>query len=303
MHTAAPRPTPLQIWLMAVRPRTLPAAAAPVIAGSAVAWHAGAFAWGPALAALLGALLLQIGANLANDVFDFQKGADTQDRLGPVRVTSAGLLTPGQVLIGMWVTFGLAALVGLYLAWVGGWPVVIIGVASILAAIAYTGGPFPLGYNGLGEVFVFIFFGLAAVCGTYFVQAGEVAALAWWVAVPIGLLATAIIVVNNLRDIDTDRAAGKRTLAVRLGARGAQIEYALLIALAYAIPVVMWLAGIGPAGVLLTWVSLPRAALLVRMIFSVRGKPLNAALAGTGQVELSYALLFAVGLIASRWMG
>jgi 1,4-dihydroxy-2-naphthoate octaprenyltransferase len=321
MHTTAPRPTPLRIWLMAARPRTLAAAAAPVIVGSAAAWHVGGFAWGPALAALLGALLLQIGANLANDVFDFQKGADTKDRLGPARVTAQGLLTPGQVFTGMWVTFGLAALIGLYLARVGGWPIVAIGLASILAALAYTGGPFPLGYNGLGEVFVFIFFGLAAVCGTYYVQAANtcavtgggvglsealcaspVSALAWWAAVPIGLLATAIIVVNNLRDIETDRAAGKHTLAVRLGRRGAQIEYALLIAVAYAIPVGIWLAGVAPAGVLLTLISLPRAVLLARLVFALEGRPLNGVLAGTGQLELLYALLFAAGLIASTLM-
>ncbi|MGQ0604366.1 MAG: 1,4-dihydroxy-2-naphthoate polyprenyltransferase [Anaerolineales bacterium] len=321
MHTATPRPTPLQIWLMAARPRTLPAAAAPVIVGSAAAWYGGVFQLWPALAALFGALLIQIGANLANDVFDFQKGADTKDRLGPVRVTAEGLLTPGQVFTGVWATFGLAVLVGLYLVWVGGWPIVLIGVASILAGLAYTGGPFPLGYHGLGDIFVFIFFGLVAVCGTYYVQAANCcavsgatvrlsealcaspAALAWWAAAPIGLLATAIIVVNNLRDIDTDRAAGKRTLAVRLGQRGAQIEYALLIGLAYLAPVGMWLSGVAPPGVLLTWASLPRAVLLARSVFTVTGKPLNAALAGTGQLELLYGLLFAVGLLATRWVG
>lgn len=271
--------------------------------GSAAAWYLDAFAWGPALAALLGALLIQIGTNLANDVFDFQKGADTRDRLGPVRVTSAGLLTPQQVLAGMWVTFGLAVLIGLYLTWVGGWPIVVIGLASIIAGIAYTGGPFPLGYNGLGDVFVFVFFGMIAVCGTYYVQAGNVSALAWWAAIPMGLLATAIIVVNNLRDVDTDRAAGKKTLAVRLGRHGARIEYALLFALAYLAPVAMWWLGVAPAGVLLTWISLPRAVLLARMVFALEGRPLNAALGGTGQLELLYALFFSVGLIAWRAMG
>jgi 1,4-dihydroxy-2-naphthoate octaprenyltransferase len=288
---------------MAARPRTLPAAAAPVIAGTAIAYFEGAFQPGPALAALAAALLIQVGANLANDVFDFQKGADTHQRLGPTRVTQAGLLTPRQVLAGMWVTFGGAALLGLYLAWVGGWPVIAIGLTSILAAIAYTGGPFPFGYYGLGDLFVFIFFGLAAVCGTYYVQAGTVSALAWWLAVPIGLLATAIIVVNNLRDVDTDRAAGKRTLAVRLGPPGARWEYALTVALAYLAPVLAWATGVGPAGVLLTLISLPRAMLWVRVVFNVSGRPLNAALAGTGQLELLYALLLSAGLIAARWLG
>ncbi len=291
------QPTPLQTWLLAIRPKTLPAAAAPVIVGTAAALSDDLFKPGPALAALLGALLLQIGANLANDVFDFKKGADTTDRLGPVRVTQAGLLSPGQVMAGVWVSFGLAALIGLYLAAVGGWPVVMIGLLSIAAALAYTGGPFPLGYNGLGDLFVFIFFGLAAVGGTYYVQAGTVSALAWWAAVPVGLLAVAIIVVNNLRDIHTDRAAGKKTLAVRLGERGAQVEYILLLAGAYAVPPLMWLTGVSSAWVGLTWLSLPLAWPLVRMILHEKGRPLNRALAGTARLELVYALLFSLGMV------
>ncbi|MBP7691880.1 MAG: 1,4-dihydroxy-2-naphthoate polyprenyltransferase [Anaerolineales bacterium] len=303
MPTSPSSPSPWQVWLLAARPRTLPAAAAPVLAGAALAAFDGVFQPGPALAALGGALLLQIGANLANDVFDFQKGADTQARLGPLRVTAAGLLTPRQVLTGMWVTFGLATLLGGYLAWVGGWPIIAIGLTAILAAIAYTGGPFPFGYHGLGEVFVFLFFGLAAVAGTYFVQAGAVSALAWWTAAPLGFLVTAIIVVNNLRDVETDRAAGKRTLAVRLGAAGARWEYLLLIAAAYLAPLLIWASGQGPAGVLLTWVSLPRAAQWVRVVFAVSGRPLNAALGGTGQLALLYALLYSAGLLAARWLG
>lgn len=287
---------------MAARPRTLPAAAAPVIAGAGLAYFDGVFQAGPALAALAGALLLQIGANFANDVFDFQKGADTQARVGPVRVTAAGLLTPRQVLGGMWLTFALAALVGLYLAWVGGWPIIGIGLASIVAAILYTGGPFPFGYYGLGDVFVFIFFGLAAVAGTYYVQAGAVSALAWWTAAPLGFLVTAIIVVNNLRDVDTDRAAGKRTLAVRLGPAGARWEYLLLVAGAYLIPLGLWLTGAAPLGVLLVLISAPRAAQWVRYVFATAGRPLNAALGGTGQLALFYALLYAAGLLVSRWI-
>lgn len=303
MPTPPAPPTPVQVWLMAARPRTLPAAAAPVVVGAAVAWYAGVFQWLPALAALAGALLLQIGANLANDIFDYQKGADTHARLGPVRVTQAGLLRPRQVLAGMWLTFGLAALVGVYLIWVGGWPILVVGALAILAALAYTGGPFPFGYYGLGDVFVFIFFGLAAVCGTYYVQAGTVSALAAWAAVPMGLLVTAIIVVNNLRDIDTDRAAGKRTLAVRLGARGARYEYLGLVAGAYVAALAIWLSGVGPAGVLLTVVSLPRAVFWTRVVFATDGRPLNAALAGTGQLALLYALLFAMGLLLQPYFG
>ncbi|GAB4437829.1 MAG: 1,4-dihydroxy-2-naphthoate polyprenyltransferase [Anaerolineae bacterium] len=283
-------------WLLASRPKTLPAAAAPVVVGAAVAFGDGVFSLWPALAALLGALLLQIGANLANDVFDYKKGADTAERLGPLRVTQAGLLTPEQVLAGMWVTFGLATLIGLYLVWVGGWPIVAIGLLSILSAIAYTGGPFPLGYNGLGDLFVFIFFGLVAVCGTYYVQALNVSAAAVWASLPVGFLATAILVVNNLRDVETDRAAGKKTLAVRLGAAGAKAEYFLLLAGAYAVPPLMWLLGLESPWVMLAWLSLLRVPPLARLILHQIGRPLNEALAGTARLELLFSLLFAVGL-------
>jgi 1,4-dihydroxy-2-naphthoate octaprenyltransferase len=289
--------------MLAARPRTLPAAIAPVIVGAAVATYDGKFQLGPALAALLGALLIQVGTNLANDVFDFLKGADTHERLGPMRVTQAGWLAPRQVFAGMAATFGLAVLVGVYLVSVGGWPIVVIGVLSILSGLAYTGGPFPLGYNGLGDLFVFIFFGLVAVCGTYYVQAGTVSALAWWAALPIGLLVTAIIVVNNLRDIDTDRAAGKRTLAVRFGAGGAKLEYLLLLIGAYAAPWPIWLTGAGPLWTLLTLLSLPFAIRLTRMVFTITGRPLNAALGGTGQLALTYAGLLSVGLLMARWLG
>lgn len=286
-----------QIWLLAARPKTLPAAAAPVVVGTAAAFSDGAVRWGPALAALLGALLLQIGSNLANDVFDYKKGADATGRLGPVRVTQAGLLTPGQVLAGMWLTFGLAALIGLYLVWVGGWPIMAVGLAAIVSAIAYTGGPFPLSYHGLGDLFVFIFFGLVAVTGTYYVQAGAVSSLAVWVAAPVGLLVVNILVVNNLRDIDSDRAAGKKTLAVRLGAGGARAEYMLLLALAYAAPPLMWLVGVASGWVLLAWLSMPAAAASIRLVLRQTGRPLNQALAGSARLALVYALLLAAGLV------
>jgi 1,4-dihydroxy-2-naphthoate octaprenyltransferase len=295
-----PSLTPLQIWTLAARPKTLPAAAAPVIAGTAVAFHDGVFSPGPALAALLGALLIQIGTNFANDVFDYKKGADTHERLGPVRVTQAGLLKPEQVFTGMWGMFGLAVLVGVYLLAVAGWPVVWIGLFSILAGIAYTGGPFPLGYNGLGDIFVFIFFGLVAVCGTYYVQAGTVSAGAIWAAIPMGLLATAILAVNNLRDVETDAKAGKKTLAVRFGVNGARIEYDLMVGGALLCPVLMWLTGNASPWVLLTWLTLYRAVPLIKLIYTEKGKVLNKALGGTGRMELEFALLLAVGLVLGQ---
>ena len=301
MTPQANAPNKAGIWLMAARPKTLPAAAAPVIAGTAAAIGERRFALGPALAALLGALLIQIGSNLANDLFDYKKGADTTGRLGPLRVTQAGLLAPGQVMRGMWLVFGLAALVGLYLIWVGGWPILIIGLLSIISAIAYTGGPFPLGYHGLGDLFVFVFFGLAAVCGTYYVQAH---ALNWpilWIAVPIGLLAVAILVTNNLRDIETDRAAGKKTLAVRLGVRGTRAEYLLVTGLAYLVPLLMWLTGAATPWVLLVWLSLPLAAVQTRRVWQEKGRALNKALAGAAQLELVYSLLLSIGLIVGQF--
>ena len=302
MNQEQPQPGKLKIWLLAARPKTLPAAVSPVIVGSAVALLDGKFQPGPALAAGLAALLLQIGANFANDVFDFHRGADARERLGPVRVTQAGLLKPQEVLVGMGLVFGLAVLLGLYLAWIAGWPVVVIGLASIAAAIAYTGGPFPFGYYGLGDFFVFIFFGVVAVCGTYFVQAGEVSALAVWSSLPMGALITAILVVNNLRDIHSDRAAGKRTLAVRLGADGTRFEYLFWLVLAYLTPVLVWLLGLAPAWVLLSWFSLPLAYRMLRKVWAESGRALNLVLAGTGRLTLLYALLYAFGLALVTWL-
>lgn len=284
-------------WLLAARPKTLPAALAPVLVGTALAFHDNAFALLPALAALMGALLLQIGSNFANDYFDFFKGADTHERLGPLRVTASGLISPGQLRWGMVAVFGLAALDGLYLIQVGGWPILAVGVASILAALLYTGGPFPFGYYGLGDLFVFIFFGLVAVCGTYYVQA---LSLTWPVivaAVPPGLLITAILVVNNLRDIETDAKASKRTLAVMLGRPGTRLEYRLLLVLAYSLPLALWLGYGYSLLVLLPWLTMPLALRLLREILvKVDGPTLNAALAGTARLSLLFSLLLAAGL-------
>lgn len=292
-----------QIWLLAIRPRTLPAAAAGVVMGSALAWMDGSFQLLPALVALGVALLLQIGSNVANDVYDFERGTDTSERQGPLRVTQAGLLTPAQIKRGMWVIFGLAAVLGLYLAFLRGWVVVWIGLAAILAAITYTGGPFPFGYYGLGDLFVFVFFGPAAVVGTYFVQTGSVSAAAWWMSVSIGLLVTAILVVNNLRDLENDRKAGKRTLAVRLGERGARLEYLFCMIVAYFVVLLTSWLGLVPWLALLTWLSLPLAVKTARTVFTQAGRPLNAALGGTGQVALLFSLLFLGSLVFAGLVG
>jgi 1,4-dihydroxy-2-naphthoate octaprenyltransferase len=294
---AAELPSRTRAWFLALRAPTLAAAVAPVLVGSAVAAREGFFNLGPALAALAGALLIQIGTNFANDLYDFRKGADRAGRLGPVRVLAAGWLTPSEVRRAMILCFALAAGIGLYLAAVGGWPVVVIGVASIAAGIGYTAGRWALGYHGLGDAAVFLFFGLVAVTGTYYVQARAISPLAVAAALPVGALCTNILVVNNVRDRDTDRASGKRTLAVLLGRPAARMEYLALLALAYAIPVVLWRGGeLGRAG-LLPLASLPLAASVLRVVLTREDGPsLNRALLDTARLHALFGSLFAIGI-------
>jgi len=283
-------------WWLAIRPATLTASAAPVLVGSGAAWAEGAFAIGPAIAALIGAFLLQIGANFANDVFDFERGADNADRLGPQRATQQGWISAAQMKRAMWLAFAGATAVGLYLTWVAGWPVLALGVLSIAAAYLYTGGPKPYGYLGLGDLSVFLFFGPGAVAGTYYVQALEVSQLALLASLPIGALATAILVVNNLRDIETDARANKRTLAVRIGDRPTRTYYLVLLAVAYAVPVVIWWRGLADAWALLPWLSLPLAVRLAARMRHDGGLALNGCLVRTARLEVVFGLLFALGL-------
>jgi 1,4-dihydroxy-2-naphthoate octaprenyltransferase len=288
---------------MAGRPRTLPAAAAPVLVGTAYAATLDTFKPLTFIATLLGALLIQIGTNLSNDYSDARRGADTEDRLGPVRVTAGGLVPPKQVLIATYVAFGLAVLVGVYLIITAGWQLLLVGIASILAGVLYTGGPRPYGYEGLGEVFVFLFFGVVAVTGTFFAQTKELSWEAFVLAVPVGLLATAILMVNNTRDLETDRRAGKKTLAVRLGREKARIGYALLVYLAFATAPLAWVLGgthLTP-WLLLPWLALPLAAPVVRVVRNrVDGPSLNGALARTGMLQLAFCVLLSAGLLLSR---
>jgi 1,4-dihydroxy-2-naphthoate octaprenyltransferase len=296
--TEVPQTPPWQIWLLAIRPKTLPAAVAPVLVGMAIAQSDGVFSLAPALAALAGALLIQIGTNLANDYFDYLKGVDTSERKGPARVAASGLVTLPQLRVAIGLTFTLAALVGFYLVLVGGWPILVLGLASIFSAVTYSGGPFPLGYHGLGDLFVFLFFGLGAVCGTYFVQAHTVTLKAVAVSIPAGTLAVAILVVNNLRDIESDRRTGKRTLAVMLGRDATRLEYTLLLVTAYAVPPLLWLAGWSSAWVLLPFLTVPLASRLLHRVYqTTEGELLNKALAGTANLDLGFSLLFALGLV------
>jgi 1,4-dihydroxy-2-naphthoate octaprenyltransferase len=287
----------LRAWVLACRPATLSAAAVPVLVGSAVAHVQGGISWGPALAALVGALLLQVGANLANDVFDYEKGADTAERLGPTRTVQSGLLSARAVRRAMLLVFALALLVGVYLTQVAGIAIVVIGLCSIAAAVAYTGGPYPLGYHELGDVFVMLFFGFVAVCGTAFVQLATVPALALWSSVPVGALATAILVVNNVRDRVTDARAGKRTLAVRFGKTGGIAEYALLIGAAYLVPVILLVTDQAGAWVLLPGLTLVPAIALVRKLVKDEGRALNPTLVNTAKLLLGFGLLFTLGLV------
>ena len=287
-----------KIWLMAFRPKTLWAAVAPVLVGTALAAREGSVRPLVTGAILAAAILIQVGANLANDVYDYLKGADTQGRPGPVRVTQSGLLAPSQVKAGMVLVFGLAIMIGFYLVWVGGWPIVVIGLVSIAVAIVYTGGPWPFGYYGLGDVMVFIFFGIVAVFGTVYLNTDVFLPASLWGAVPMGALATAILVVNNYRDIDTDRRAGKRTLAVRLGRRGTRLEYIGLVVLAYLVPPIYLAASQGSPYLLLPYLTLPLAWVNIRsLLTTVEGGPLNATLARTARLQILYGCLFSLGLL------
>jgi 1,4-dihydroxy-2-naphthoate octaprenyltransferase len=294
-------PNGARIWLMAARPRTLPAAIAPVLVGTSLAGYHGVFHLLRFLAALIGAIFIQVGTNLSNDYSDARRGADSEDRLGPVRVTAGGLVPPDQVLVATYVSFGVAVLAGVYLIVVAGWQLLIVGAASILAGVLYTGGPRPYGYEGLGEAFVFLFFGIVAVAGSYFVQVVRLDWEAFALSIPVGLLAAAILVVNNVRDIDTDRRAGKRTLAVRLGRERTRTLYATIVYGAYVLVPVTWLFGPLSAWVLLPWLTLPLAATVVRIVHNRSdGASLNHALAQTGMLQLAFCMLLSAGLLLSR---
>jgi len=297
-------------WRMAARPHTLPAAAAPVAVGTGLAVALDVFALLPALAALLGAALIQIGTNFANDYFDAVQGADTDAREGFTRVTAGGLIEPEAVKRATIATFAAAILVGVYLVYVGGIPILVIGLLSVLSGVAYTGGPYPLGYHGLGDLFVFVFFGIVAVTGTFYVQAaahapgvfhtappaGTLPLAALVASLPVAAISTNILVVNNIRDREEDQQTGKTTLAVRLGYRGSRAEFVLLLALAYLAPLWFFLRGDG-LFVLLPWLSMPLAGRVTRTILErTDGEALNPALTRTGQLLALYSLLFAIGL-------
>lgn len=301
MVGGAQRSAKLAAWRLAIRLPTLPAAAGPVLVGLGVGLGEGVFRPVPAVLCLSVAVLLQVAANLANDLFDFRRGADAADRLGPPRAAALGLLSERELVVGTGVVLALAAVAGLGLVAVGGPVLLLLGAAAIVAAIAYTGGPFPYGYRGLGEVFVFVFFGLVGVAGTAYLQLGTWAPLSFAAAVPVGSLVTAILVVNNLRDVETDRRAGKRTLAVRFGAGFARAEYAALWLVAVAVPPLLVLARAAGPGVLLPLAVVPIGWRLVdRVRRATDPRALNPVLGSTARAQLGFAVLFAAGLAIGR---
>lgn len=289
--------TKFQIWWLAIRPKTLSISVAPVLVGTALAWsEQHGVSWAPMLAALLAAMLIQAGTNLHNDAADFERGADDGDRLGPPRVTAQGWVSATAVHRAAALCFALAFLLGIYLVWVGGWPILVLGLASIGAGLAYTGGPQPIAYSALGELFVFLFFGLAAVLGSYYLQTFSLSVPALIAAMAIGLFAAAVLLVNNYRDLDNDRRAGKRTLAVRIGRSAARIEYGLLLLTPFALLLPLQLASGGLAWLpllLLPWAI----SLLRRFVRQAPGPAFNKLLAETARLQLVYALLLGLGVV------
>ncbi len=288
----------LNNWLLACRPKTLPAAIAPVIIGTTLAIGDGGFHWPSAILCFLGAIIIQIGTNLANDYYDFKKGTDTTERLGPIRVTQAGLIAPQKVQLAYTVCFGIALIIAITLSLRGGWSLLAIGIAAVICGILYTAGPMALGYNGLGEVFAFIFFGPVAVAGTYYIQAREINPEAFFAGIAPGLLAAAILVVNNLRDIQTDAKANKKTLAVRFGRVFCQYQYFVLIVLAALMPIIIYALFQERIHIFLCAMILLFAAPSIRSVFTnTDGPSLNQTLGNTGLLLLLYSLIFSLGWI------
>lgn len=302
--TAVPRAyppslPPLKAWFLALRPKTLPAALVPVVVGAASAQRVGAISWSTTVVCLTCSLLLQIASNFANDVFDFEKGSDTAERVGPARAVAQGWITPAQMRRGVLVALLGAASAGIYLVWLGGWVLFGLGILALVCAVAYTAGPFPLGYNGLGDVCVFLFFGPVAVCGTTYLNVGSIPSSAWWSAIAIGALTTAILVVNNVRDEATDRVAGKRTLAVRWGRASGVAEYGALLALAYVSPLFLVFVDGLRWPLLAPLVTLPLGVRLCLQVHRRRGAALNQTLAATAQLLVLFGALLALGLVVA----
>jgi 1,4-dihydroxy-2-naphthoate polyprenyltransferase len=296
-YTSTEKISKLDCWILASRPKTLLAAVVPVTVGSALAAYNGSFNPIASLFALLCSVLIQVGTNFTNDLYDFLKGTDKRERSGPKRALASGWLSVNEMKIGVILTFGLAFSLGMYLVIIGGLPILIIGILSIAAGFAYTAGPFPLAYNGLGDIFVFLFFGLVGTTGTYYVQALEVTPLVFWSSIPVGALITNILVVNNYRDTDEDRLAGKKTLAVLLGKNFTRIQYIFFMIISYLTPLVVYFTYKQEIWVFLPILTFPISFNLVKMIYTLEGKKLNKTLELTAKLSLIYGILFALGIL------
>jgi len=287
----------LEVWILAIRPKTLPAAIASSLLGLSFALNKGKINIFAAISAVLISILLQIGSNLANDLFDFQRGVDTSERIGPTRVTQAGLLSLYEMKIGLVVVFSLASILGFYLAIIAGWIVIIIGISAILAALLYSGGPFPYGYHFLGEVFVFIYFGVVAVCGTYYVLTGEVTRQVLFSSFCMGFLISNILIINNLRDIKTDKLSGKQTMAVYLGKKRSRIEYVIFLIITYIFTLIIVLIDPEMNFILLTWLTIPLSIILSIKLFRSDGTALNSLLSQTAQLAFIFSIVFSIGVL------
>ncbi len=297
LENAENSPGYFESWILAARPKTLPAAVFPVLTGTAIAVHDNVFFAPAALIALVCSLLIQIGTNFVNDLYDYLKGTDKADRTGPLRVLAAGLISVKEMKTAIAATFGLAFLLGLYLVYLGGWPILLIGVLSLVAGYSYTAGPFPLAYNGLGDVFVFLFFGFVGTVGTYYVQAQEITELVLWASVPVGALITNILVVNNYRDRFEDKNVGKNTLAVKFGGTFARLQYLIFMILSYGVLFVVYFTYKNSVFVFLPILSIPLSIKLVKMIYTLEGERLNKTLELTAKLSFLYGILFAIGIM------
>ena len=286
-----------EVWILASRPKTLLAAFVPVIVGSAIAVNDGFFRADAALVALICAVLIQMGTNFVNDLYDYLQGSDNDERIGPQRALASGLLSVKEMQLGIFFTFGLSFLLGLYLVYLSDWLIFAIGVLSIIAGFAYTAGPYPLAYNGLGDIFVFLFFGLIGTVGTYYIQAHKITAMAVWASIPVGALITNVLVVNNYRDRNTDKSSGKHTLAVIFGEKFTRIQYLLFSILSYAVPFLVYFTFKQSLLIFLPFLSLPLSIKLIRMIYSLEGEQLNKTLELTAKLSALYGLLFAIGIL------
>ncbi len=291
------KPTKLQCWILASRPRTLPAALVPVMVGSALAIYQGIFFPAYSIVALLCSILIQIGTNFTNDLYDYLKGTDTEERKGPLRVLASGLISVKEMKWGIFLVFFTAFLLGLYLVCSVGLMILWIGIFSIIAGLAYTAGPFPLAYNGLGDLFVFIFFGIVGTVGTYYLHAQQFTLLAFLISLPVGALITNILIVNNYRDIEEDKAAGKNTIAVLFGREFSRYEYVFFILISFFIPFLLHFKYDFNFWIFLPYITLPIAITLVKMIYALSGTKLNKTLELTAKFSALYGLLLSIGII------